>query len=353
MPDSVLHSGFMELLSNVQRIRALCARKLISYCPTSLSHKTSVLLHCFTLDLLMHMHVQGINVFPEVCKVRSRVSFACDLAMAWWSRSQLDQWWQNEDQDDGHTARRSFAPGPKRSTMRPPLPPVPKFVEGRAPEAAAAKVAATKVAQSHMAMDQEEEDDSSDGGKPLASSSAAARPAMKPKAGSPKKKGRKRKHRQDGAQDRRDFRRYNEAHSKMREMEYRLQIQESLTQEAEGEVWSLEDAVRILQTEMHSLGQQQQEFEGKIAALKEFFHKKKATAVKEKEKNAGVVYAKDVTQLKGTIAGLQAKIGVLEAESKKLNVYVDFEKSDHERTRQALKRSWLSTRPEGDRQAFL
>ena len=131
MPDSVLHSGFMELLSNVQRIRALCARKLISYCPTSLSHKTSVLLHCFTLDLLMHMHVQGINVFPEMCKVRSRVSFACDLAMAWWSRSQLDQWWQNEDQDDGHTARRSFAPGPKRS-MRPPLPPVAKFVEGRA-----------------------------------------------------------------------------------------------------------------------------------------------------------------------------------------------------------------------------
>ena len=57
----------------------------------------------------------------------------------------------------------------------------------------------------------------------------------------------------------------------MREMEYRLQIQESLTQDAEGEVWSLEDAVRILQTEMHSLGQLQREFEGKIAALKESF----------------------------------------------------------------------------------
>ena len=139
----------------------------------------------------------------------------------------------------------------------------------------------------------------------------------------------------------------------MREMEYRLQIQESLTQDAEGEVWSLEDAVRILQTEMHSLGQLQREFEGKIAALKESFQKEMAQAVKEKEKNAGAVYAKDVTQLKSTIAGLQAKIGVLEAEGKKLNVYVDFEKSDHERTRQAFKKELAEYKARGKSTSLL
>ena len=69
------------------------------------------------------------------------------------------------------------------------------------------------------------------------------------------------------AQDRSDHQRFNQAHTALIRMEYTPEIEQDKGQEAEEEVWSLEDSVKILQTGMRSLGEQQSKLEATIKDL--------------------------------------------------------------------------------------
>ena len=155
-----------------------------------------------------------------------------------------------------------------------------------------------------------------------------------------KKKKKKQGQEQDACQDRRDYKRWNQAHAAKRRMEHTLFLEQEKREEAEGEVWSLEDSVKILQTEMQDLGQQQAKYEAAMKELTATFKHAVAKAKEDKDTAAGekTSLLQEMAELKGHNATLTAKLNVAETQIKRTQIQLGYEQLQRDQEKDALKK---------------